>query len=61
MLGKVGEFIKETRQELNKVAWPTKEELWQSTVAVIITTFIMACFIGVVDFFLSIAMRILIG
>jgi len=54
-------FIKETRQELNKVTWPTRDEVWQATLVVIITTMMLAAFIGVVDFFLSSLMRILLG
>ena len=54
-------FLQDTKEELNKVTWPSKNELWQATVVVIFTTFIMAAFIGVVDFFLSALMRILLG
>ncbi len=54
-------FIRETKQELNKVTWPAKNELWQATVVVIFTTFLMAVFIGACDFVLSILMRILLG
>ena len=61
MLGGVVNFFKETKQELNKVTWPTREELWQATVVVIVTTFIMAAFIGACDFFLSLVMRIFLG
>lgn len=61
MFGKVGNFFEETKQELNKVTWPTKSELWQSTIVVIATTFIMAVFIGAVDFVLSMVMRVLVG
>lgn len=61
MLGKFGEFIQETKQELNKVTWPGREELWQSTVLVIITTFLLAAFIGAIDTVLSVIMRILLG
>jgi preprotein translocase subunit SecE len=61
MFGKFGNFIQETKQELNKVTWPSRNELFQATGLVIFTTFIMAAFIGVVDFCLSIAMRILLG
>ncbi|HTL48120.1 MAG TPA: preprotein translocase subunit SecE [Verrucomicrobiae bacterium] len=59
MFGKVGNFVQETRQELNKVTWPSRSELIQATVVVIITTFIMALYIGVIDFFLSSFMRLL--
>jgi preprotein translocase subunit SecE len=61
MFGKFGGFIQETKQELNKVTWPSRSELWQSTLLVIITTFILAFFIGVVDSLLSILMRVILG
>lgn len=60
MFGRIGNFLQETRQELNKVTWPSRNELWQATVVVVFTTFILAAFIGVVDFFLSILMRVLL-
>ena len=61
MLGKAGNFFSETKQELNKVTWPSRSELWQSTAVVIATTFIMAIFIGSCDFVLSAIMRVLLG
>ncbi len=61
MFGKVGNFVSETKQELNKVTWPTKDELWQATTVVIFTVFIMAVFIGAIDFVLSMVMRVLVG
>ncbi len=61
MAAKIGNFFEETRQELNKVTWPSRVELWQATAVVIVTTFILAAFIGVCDFFLSIIMRIVLG
>jgi len=54
-------FIRETRQELNKVTWPNRNELWQSTLVVIITTLMLAAFIGVIDLILSFFMRIILG
>ncbi|MCM8775985.1 MAG: preprotein translocase subunit SecE [Candidatus Omnitrophica bacterium] len=60
MFGKIGTFFQETRQELNKVTWPSRNELWQSTVVVIVTTFIMATYIGFIDFCLSIVIRVLV-
>jgi len=54
------QFIRDTRQELKKVSWPTREELIGSTTVVIITTFILALFIGAIDFVLSILIRLLI-
>ena len=54
-------FVKEARQELNKVTWPARDEVKQATMVVIVTTFIVAAFIAVVDFFLSTLMRVLLG
>ncbi|OGW69555.1 MAG: preprotein translocase subunit SecE [Omnitrophica bacterium GWA2_50_21] len=61
MANKVAGFLNEVKQELDKVAWPTRDELLGSTGVVIFTTLILAAFIGVVDFFLSIVLRILLG
>ena len=46
-------FLKEVRAELGKVAWSTRQELIDSTIAVIMVTSIMTIFIGIVDLFLS--------
>jgi len=61
MFGGIGNFLRETKQELNKVTWPSRTELWQSTLVVIVTTLMLALFIGVVDFFLSGIVRIVLG
>ena len=61
MANRVGNFFGETAQELKKVTWPSKNELWQATVVVIVTTFLMAGYVGVIDFFLSMLMRVLLG
>ncbi len=61
MLKGASNFLTETKQELNKVTWPSRTELWQSTLVVIFTTFLMAVFIGVVDLFLSMLIRIVLG
>lgn len=60
MFGKVGGFFSETKQELNKVTWPSKDEVFQSTLVVIFTTFLVALYIGVIDFFLSGLMRVIL-
>ena len=60
MFGKVGQFIQETRQELNKVTWPSRTELWQATTVVLATSLIMAILVGVVDFVLAAVMRIVL-
>ncbi len=43
------EFVKDVRVEAGKVSWPTRDELRDSTVVVIVTTLLIAAFIGIVD------------
>jgi len=44
------EFLKEARAELAKVTWPTRKELYESTILVIVSVMAVSIFIGVVDF-----------
>ena len=47
------QFFREVRIELKKVTWPTKKQTINSTVVIIIFVFIIAAFLGLVDFGLS--------
>ncbi len=49
MFNKSIQFIKEVRVEFSKVSWPSRDELVQSTVVVIVVSLIVAAFIAVVD------------
>jgi preprotein translocase subunit SecE len=46
-------YIKETRAELRKVSWPSREEAINLTAIVVAVTAAMALFLGVVDFLFS--------
>ena len=48
-----GEFIRQVRQEANKVTWPNRTETIQSTIMVLIMVAIVAIFFFVVDMGLS--------
>ena len=50
---KIVQFVKEAKIELKKVKWPTRKELIDSTKVVLATSFILAAFIGGIDFVLS--------
>ncbi len=60
MLNKPVRFLNEVRTELKKVSWSTKKELIGSTGIVIITVFLLALFIGAVDFIISRAVNLVI-
>ena len=46
---KLQQFIREVQAELAKVTWPTRTQLRESTVVVLITVAILAIFTAVVD------------
>jgi len=50
---KILQFFREVRVEIKKVTWPTRKETMASTIVVLITTFIIGAFLGIVDFLLS--------
>ena len=60
MFGKVGGFFSETKQELAKVNWPTRDELIGSTMLVIVVTLILAAYVFVIDVVLGFLMRVVI-
>ena len=61
MIEKIKRFFSETRGEMRKVTWPTRDELKESTKIVIVATFIVTVFIGLVDQVLVLLVRRLLG
>jgi preprotein translocase subunit SecE len=53
MIERLKAFLSDTKNELKKVTWPTKEELKESTRVVIVASFLLTVFIGVIDQILS--------
>ena len=51
----------ETRNELRKVTWPTREQTRNLTLVVVAVCIVMAAFLGVVDYVLSQIVRLIIG
>jgi preprotein translocase subunit SecE len=50
---KLIKFLKEVRMEMAKVSWPKRQQLWESTLVVIVVSCVMAVFVAVVDLILS--------
>lgn len=46
-------FLTEVWAELRKVHWPSRKETYAATVIVLIVTFIVATFLGLVDLAIS--------
>ena len=55
------EFLRQARQEIGKVTWPTRKETTISTIMVLIMVIIMAVFFFLVDQVLSIGVRTILG
>ena len=60
-MNKFKRFLKEVNVELRKVTWPSKDELIGSTIVVIIVSFMMAIFIGIVDKTLTLIVTTIFG
>jgi preprotein translocase subunit SecE len=54
-------YLKETRAELRKVSWPTREQATNLTLIVLAVTVAMAIFLGAVDFIFAALIRLLIS
>ncbi|MEY4744279.1 MAG: SecE/Sec61-gamma subunit of protein translocation complex [Candidatus Parcubacteria bacterium] len=46
-------YVKESKEELRKVAWPSRKVVIQDTVIVVSVSLVMAAFFGVIDYGLS--------
>jgi preprotein translocase subunit SecE len=53
MKDKIINFFNDVAKEMDKVTWPSREELMESTKIVILVTLIIAVFAWVVDFAVS--------
>lgn len=66
-MGKIGQwiagikgFIGEVRMELSKCSWPTRSELIDSTIVVVVSCLILAAYVGVSDVLLMSALSVII-
>jgi preprotein translocase subunit SecE len=46
---KIKKFVKECRDELKKVVWPSREDALSSVKVVIVSTVVIACVLGLID------------
>jgi len=53
MLDRIKTYLGETKVEMKKVTWPTRDELKDATRVVILATLVLTVFIGIIDQILS--------
>ena len=54
-------FFSEVGVELKKSEWPARPELMRSTAVIVISVAALAVFVGVSDYFLINALKLLVG
>jgi preprotein translocase subunit SecE len=47
------QFLREVKQELKKVTWPSRKDTLSGTIVVLFAVFVIAIFLGIVDSSLS--------
>ncbi|MDR2601220.1 MAG: preprotein translocase subunit SecE [Spirochaetaceae bacterium] len=55
---KIIQFIKESRAELRKVIWPSRDDVISSVKVVVISTAIIAAALGLVDVLLMLGVQV---
>jgi len=58
-MSKVGQFFRESRAELKKVVWPSRDDVVSSVKVVIISTAVVAIVLGLLDWGFTEAFRTL--
>jgi preprotein translocase subunit SecE len=59
-MAKIVQFFKESRMELKRVEWPSKADVLSSIKVVIISTFIVAIILGLLDLGFSELFRLIL-
>ena len=58
---RIQRYFRETIGELRKVNWPTRREAINLTIIVLIVTFSMSVFLGIMDFIFNQVFRLILG
>ena len=51
------QYVKDSKEELKKVSWPSKKDTIKGTWTVVIFTLIVAAFLGVLDYFFNMGLE----
>jgi len=60
MITNIKKFLSEVLAEMKKVSWTTRRELVDSTLIVILSSFILGIFVGVIDYAFSRGVAVII-
>ena len=60
MFDKLASFLQESKQELSRVNWPTREETIRLTAVVIFLSLLVAAFLGALDFMFTYLLELIL-
>jgi preprotein translocase subunit SecE len=52
MISKITNFVKEVKVEMKKVNWPNRKETFKYVLIVLASSFVIAAFLGLLDYIL---------
>lgn len=55
--GKINTFVADVRSEMRKVTWPSKKEVYGTTIVVIVTVFFFGFYLFLIDSVLQVAIN----
>ncbi len=55
------QFVRQVKQEVAKITWPTRSETMQGTITVIIMSVMLAGFLFLIDLIFAYAIRLIVG
>ena len=61
MANKIISYFKESKEELKKVTWPTRQETVRQTIIVLGVCLAVGAFLGLVDFLLNLGVQQIIS
>ena len=56
-MNKLIQYLKESRAELKKVVWPSRQQTRENTLVVIVVSLGVALFLGVIDFLVNLLLQ----
>jgi preprotein translocase subunit SecE len=61
MFAKISDYLKKVKAELDKVAWPTRQDLTNSTGVVLMMVLVCTIFLGFIDYLLYLIITRILG
>ena len=53
MIGRMGKYFRDVRVEMNRVVWPTRDEVYQSSIVVVIALMFFIAYVSIWDLLAS--------